>query len=994
LVDAKPCGVSKSKIQPRFFNAWCDKLAAWAQDPSLEQPGLTDSARHRLTTEGMLEAANPGFDLVMPTALNALVGTLDALDHLVPPAAGLRAHAARQVSRRVAQLKAQHGVYGFADMLERLDAALEGADAAEDDGGLPNRASRLRERIVTQYPVALIDEFQDTSPLQSRIFDKLYRIERNDPETGLLLIGDPKQSIYGFRGADIYSYLTARRATQGRHHVLETNHRSTQDLVAAVNHLFGQAELRAGEGAFLLRRHEHDNPLPFSAVKARGREAVLVHSAVGHAAGHVDASEPVAPITICHELDLLDQRSSQRAFAARCAEQIVVWLNDAGAGFEAAGQPFHRLRPADIAVLVRTGREAEAVRRELRRRGVASVYLSDKDSVFASREALDLLRWVRAVASPRDSRLVRAALATATVGLSLAELMLLADDDEAFDKRSEQLRQLHAVWQSQGVLTMLRQTLHLLSLPSRWMAEPDGERRLTNFLHLAELLQNASRQFDTEQALLRWLELRVEEGREGSASGDDQIVRLESDADLVKVVTVHKSKGLEYPVVLLPFVNSVRTVKKKDLSVLSLVDDSGQRRLHLHVTEAGVTQADKERLREDLRLLYVALTRARHALWLGLGAVKNGNSHESRLASSAIGQVLSGGASLKDGALLQALQGLAAPGSGIHLEAADERPNITPLKPQQDDTLLREAPPFDADFERRWSIGSFSALVRNIVHTPLPLLPSMREDDLLDGAQDQGPAVSNFASNFASSSQAWHAFPRGAMPGNFLHDQLEWLAGEQFALNDVEALQAQLLRRCERQGWGHRGAEVVAWLREVVSRPLAPLGAALDGVGTLLPEMEFWLPSQHLKAADVDRLCREHLLHGVARPPLPQRELHGMLMGFADLVFLHDGRYWVLDYKSNHLGARDADYHQGALEASMAQHRYDVQAGLYMLALHRLLKVRLGAGYRPEQHLGGALYLFLRGVNGPQNGCYHVQPDAEFLEALDQALGVREDVSP
>jgi len=480
----------------------------------------------------------------------------------------------------------------------------------------------------------LIDEFQDTSPLQSRIFDKLYRIERNDPATGLLLIGDPKQSIYGFRGADIYSYLTARRATEGRHHVLDTNHRSTEDLVAAVNHLFGQAEMRAGEGAFLLRRNAHDNPLPFSAVKARGRDAVLVHGA---------AREPVAPITICHELELLDQRSSQRAFAARCAEQIVVWLNDAGTGFETAGRPFQRLRPADIAVLVRTGREAEAVRRELRRRGVASVYLSDKDSVFASREALDLLRWVRAVASPRDSRLVRAALATATVGLSLAELTRLADDDEAFDKRSEQLRQLHAVWQSQGVLTMLRQTLHLLSLPSRWMAEPDGERRLTNFLHLAELLQNASRQFDTEQALLRWLELRVEEGRDGSASGDDQIVRLESDADLVKVVTVHKSKGLEYPVVLLPFVNSVRTVKKKDLSSLSLVDDHGQRRLHLHVTDAGVTQADKERLREDLRLLYVALTRARHALWLGLGAVKNGNSHESRLASSAIGQVLSGG---------------------------------------------------------------------------------------------------------------------------------------------------------------------------------------------------------------------------------------------------------------------------------------------------------------------------------------------------------------
>ncbi len=953
-LDSKDCPLDKRKLQPRYFNPWLDSLAAWAQDPSLELLDLK-TGRSRLTPQGLQEALKPGASVQWPEHFGLLADLMVRLERWPPLAVTLRLHAAAEVSRRVALLKSQAGVYGFADMLDRLDTALAG----------PN-GERLRERILGQYPVALIDEFQDTSPLQSRIFDRLYRMADNDPATGLLLIGDPKQSIYGFRGADIYSYLVARRATEGRHYVLGTNHRSTEALVRAVNHVFEHAEQRPGEGAFLFRGGAASNPLPFVPVAARGRAERLVA-----------AGGPLPALTLCHELELLDKATSQRRFAARCAEQVVCWLNDERVGFERDGEAFVRLRPADIAVLVRNRREAEAVRRELRRRFVASVYLSDKDSVFASREAADLLRWLRAVAAPLDTRLVRAALATATVGLSMAELALLAGDDEAFERRSEQLRQLHSVWQGQGVLTMLRQTLHLLALPARWLGQPDGERRLTNFLHLAELLQAASGQFDTEPALIRWFAAQIEEG---SAAVDEQIVRLESDADLVKVVTVHKSKGLEYPLVMLPFANSFRAVDKKGATALSLADADGKRVLHLHVTDEALAQADKERLREDLRLLYVALTRARHALWVGVSAVKLRNSRESASHLSALGYLLAGPEPVDEAGLLRHLQDLAATSPGVHLSAAAEHGARSTLYGRDRPGLLREAPAYAAQFERRWSIGSFSALVRHIApHTAAPLMTLAREDDLLD-ASEEGLLP-------APSHQAWHAFPRGAMPGNFLHDQLEWLAGEDFALERSEALREQLLRRCERQGWGHRAAEVLAWLREVVSQPLAPLGAALDSLRTRLPEMEFWFPSEGLAAADIDRLCREHLLGDAARPVLPQRELHGMLMGFADLVFLHEGRYWVLDYKSNYLGARDADYHAAALEAAMAQHRYDVQAGLYLLALHRLLRARLGDAYDPRRQLGGAVYLFLRGIKGPQNGCYHVPADPAFLDALDRAVG-------
>src|SRR5690606_26755152 len=216
---------------------------------------------------------------------------------------------------------------------------------------------------------------------------------------------------------------------------------------------------------------------------------------------------------------------------------------------------------------------------------------------------------------------------------------------------------------------------------------------------------------------------------------------------------------------------------------------------------------------------------------------------------------------------------------------------------------------------------------------------------------------------------------------------LEWLAREEgFDLHDSPELQQQLRQRCERLGWGQRGDDVVAWLGKALATPLPPLGVALRALRGHLPEMEFWLPSERLPARRIDALCRAHTLRGRPRPALPERELRGMLMGFADLVFEHRGRYWVLDYKSNHLGSRDGDYGEEALERAMAEHRYDVQATLYLLALHRLLSVRLGDGYDPARHLGGAIHFFLRGIQGPARGCYVVPAAPALVAGIDALL--------
>jgi exodeoxyribonuclease V beta subunit len=181
--------------------------------------------------------------------------------------------------------------------------------------------------------------------------------------------------------------------------------------------------------------------------------------------------------------------------------------------------------------------------------------------------------------------------------------------------------------------------------------------------------------------------------------------------------------------------------------------------------------------------------------------------------------------------------------------------------------------------------------------------------------------------------------------------------------------------------------DAIAWLRAAVTTPLPPLGAALRDIGAVLPEMEFWFPSEHLATSALDALCRRHLLDGIPRPALPQRALHGMLKGFSDLVFEHAGRYWVLDYKSNALGGNDAAYHARALAQGMAEHRYDVQGAIYLLALHRLLASRLGDAYDPAEQLGGAVFFFLRGIgNAATRGCHVLEPDPRLLDELDDLL--------
>ena len=946
--DAKH--INGTKLKKNNYDTWLDALAAWRDDPAQLSPVL-NTGWTRLTPDGMAEVWKTDKAPVPDhPALAAIAGLQAQLAALPDARDDVLRHAAGWVAQRFAAEQARHAKMGFNDLLTRLDAALAGSNG-----------QRLAQVIREQFPVALIDEFQDTDAVQYRIFDAVYRVAANDESTALILIGDPKQAIYAFRGADIYTYLAARAATAGRHYTLRRNFRSTHAMVAATNRCFALAEERDdGAGAFLFRS-DTGNPVPFLPAEANGRDDVLQAEGAELPALNLWRLPPKADGKALSKTDYVS------AMAEVCASEMVRLLNlgqQGQAGFFGKDEG-RGLRPADMAVLVSSGSEATAIRDALAARGVRSVYLSEKESVFRRPEAVELQLWLSACAEPDDGRLLRAALATPTLGLDWAELDGLNRDETAWDERIDQFRAYRECWRRQGVLPMLRRLLNDFRVPARLLAGGGaGERSLTDLLHLAELLQQASLLLDGEHALIRHL---AEQRREDKVGGDTRQVRLESDADLVKVVTIHKSKGLEYPLVFLPFACSFRATKSTDLP-LKWHDADGQLQLALQGDDpAQLALADRERLGEDLRKLYVALTRARYATWVGTAALDG-------LERSALGYLLGGN-------LDEGLAGLGA-ADGIALLDA---PEASDARYQAHDTALVEGAarqPLRAVRERWW-IASYSALHSSAGQGP----DTPAEDVFHEAATARADAPVPAAGKTAGGGL--HDFPRGAAVGTFLHDLFEWAAKQGFARVAAAPalLRDAIARRCVARGWERWIDPLTDWMRAYLQLPLVDGdGAAppltLAGLVNCVAEMEFWVAVHDVDLSALDALVRSHTLGSAARPVLDKGQLNGMLKGFIDLLVEHDGRYYVVDYKSNRLGDDDAAYTPEAMRDAVLAERYELQYVLYLLALHRLLKLRL-PDYDYDRHVGGALYLFLRGSRAASRGIHAERPPRELIETLD-----------
>jgi exodeoxyribonuclease V beta subunit len=938
------------RLQARGLPAHLASMLAWAQGDALD-----DATLERFTTAYLAERTVAGKRPPAHAAFAAADRLLDARRQAASLPPLLLAHAAPWVAQRVDEARRQQALLGYDDMLKRLDAALHGTTG-----------DILARLIAAQYPVALVDEFQDTDPLQWRIFHRVYHGVEGK---ALLLIGDPKQAIYGFRGADIHTYLAAREEAASPHWTLGTNHRSTDALVKAVNHVFEFAD-RHDKGAF-----GFGAALPFVAVEAKGRAERL----------RLDGADlPAMQMAVQTSAETIGAGDYRHTLAAHAAAQLVDWLAAAQAGrcgFADEDGRFTPLRPGDIAILVRDRHDAAAMRAALHARGLAHVYLSDKQSVYASAEATELQTWLTACANPGHDRAMRAALATPLMGQGLAELDRLNTDEAHWEACGEHFRQLHALWQRHGVLAMLHELLHRFDVPARLLARAGGERALTNLLQLAELLQQAATRLDGEHALLRHLAAQIANPDSGEAA-EQQIVRLESEAALVKVVTIHKSKGLEYPVVLLPFACAFKETRAD--RPLLWHDDHAAAHFDLRPDAQARQRAEDARLQEDLRLLYVALTRARHLCWLGVACLKDGAKKDSGLHKSAVGYVLCGGGAIQPGELMTKLGALAQGQPAIRLVELVDTADTRRYQPEADAGTPRPARQCTLPVPTPWWIASYSALARHDEAAPYAAPETAGQATLAESAQAED------AANASAAAPGIHGFDRGAAPGTFLHELLEHCAEEGFARAAAPSptLRDTIARRCQARGWGRWIEPLAAWLPALLRTPLPLPGggrmplAALADPRRYRAELEFWFEANHVQTQALDRLVSAHTLDGAPRPALASGLVNGMLKGFIDLTFEHDGRWYVADYKSNYLGGDAGAYTGQAMRASVLQNRYEMQYALYTLALHRQLKARL-PGYDYETHMGGVLYLYLRGVDDNGHGVHVERLSLALVDAMD-----------
>tara|TARA_R110002050_G_scaffold57423_5_gene129367 strand:+ start:293296 stop:296799 length:3504 start_codon:yes stop_codon:yes gene_type:complete len=934
-----------NKYRTTSVDAWLVQLLAMME--SSKVPATLFENFDRFTNARLEDALKPSQYLPELDFWLACQGLLDAQQQLETARTiqlqNLRLSLLAYLNETVPMLKQQQQVQSYDDLLVTLEQALN----AEQGG------DQLVEKLRLQYQAALIDEFQDTDPVQYQSFSRIYA------QSGLptFYVGDPKQAIYSFRGADIFTYLKAKAATE-HEHTLGTNWRSHPYLVSAVNRLFERKQQ-----AFVYEE------IPFIAVQAARPEtpALLINN------------EAVAPLSIVWTAGdkTLAKKDMTQLAANSTADEIARLLNlaqdnQADLIKDESSRP---LSGGDIAVLVRNHRQAAEIQYCLQQRGINSVQ-QGRENVFASHEALLLERLLLAVAEPNNASRIIAVLASPLFGLSALDLYEVQQDEPTWLKHIDFFHELHQLWSQKGFMSMFRHVMVAQSVQQRVLALNNGERQLTNLYHLAELIQDyCSRQKSAMEAVLHWLA-----SHRNAANGDDETaqLRLESDEQLVKIITIHKSKGLEYPIVFCPFLWDVNLRSGKD-EIVRFHDPEHDNAAYVAMIEPSLTKAKElvlqEEKAEDLRLLYVALTRARERCIITWG---NANGVNDSALFSLLHPTLS---KIDPTQMADDLQVLA--------DSSNQTIVVDPLIEQAmvglQNNLAEQSHLAARDFvgtiNKPWRIGSFSALTAGH-DAEVPDYDGLSQHQLqIDTSRLPQTEI---ADRFK--------FPKGAQAGVCLHSIFEqW----DFNIDDQEGFHQLVNQLLLQYGFDPVWTEAVCqWLCEVVTTPLSAgnsLCLATLTRSQRLDEMAFYFPVAHLTVSGLKKQLKPHLDENSVLSQVINRsdfyDLSGFMKGFIDLIFEHEGRFYVVDYKSNFLGSNPQNYATDQLDEAMISHDYPLQYLIYSLALHRYLALRL-PDYDPDLHFGGVYYLFIRGMHPEwgQAGIFADKPSTALLTAFDHYL--------
>ena len=812
---------------------------------------------------------------------------------------------------------------------------------------------RLRQCLRLAYEAALIDEFQDTDPVQFQIFQVLFG---TSPDHRLFLIGDPKQSIYRFRGADLEAYFSFARETGARSYSLDTNYRATPSLVGAINAFFSSCR----ESPFL------HSDLPFHPVHANDAGDIAQEKAFA-------LGGEIAPALVIRELEpdgsrLPSKSVAQEAIRTDMANEIQHLLAAGTIGGRAIG-------PADIAVLVRSNSEAREVWEYFSARGLPAVVFSEM-SLFETDEARELCWVMQGLAEAHNERSIKRALATGLLGMTTTDFQRWLDEPAEWDQWVGHFRELGRTWREQGIYPALCRLFQETGAIEKNLRRPDGERRVTNFQHLSEVLHQATANNPTSpSSLVVWLREKISQK---DRSSEEYQLRLESESDAIPILTVHKSKGLEYAVTFVPFLGFY---SERTKGPFSYHGTDGQVVVDLWelASEDRINYGRLEENREDARVLYVGLTRASSRCYL---------YHPYPVTTEGDAPATSQGRILKE------ISSQSADGTiggwiesrKLHVMISHQFISLHPnesgvskwrdSRPLTDPSTLRPAKfPLGRSLPNGSLIQSFSSLTNQVDFNGSDL-------DGLSGDSPIEPIP-------ASEDDPIFEFPAGASAGNFMHDVFEHLVFDDSS--GWEDLVAEKL--------GDHQFDTARWTEPILTMVKRVVEAELHSGFSLsllsnkdrMEEMEFLYPSSHSGLEELgDRLPSgsklKKYLACLDASEWRNLEESGYLTGFVDLVFRHKNRYYLLDWKSNLLDGRTDGFTETAVEKEMFDHHYVMQYHLYLLALNRFLKNRL-VSYDYSRDFGGVYYLFTRGIRpGSRNGVFFDRPSIEVLQRMDECL--------
>ena len=936
--------LNRKKYQVKRLGDWINKINQWSNNPRdyqinttlkdyFLQSSIEKNCEESTDKNKDKKTATPFYSPIfaeLEKRVNALM-TPDLLSKLT------LYHYRQGLQQKLLDYKLNHQEKSFDDLLRLLCEALQGSQGDE-----------LAEIIRFQYPFAMIDEFQDTDSQQYAIFSKIYR-DNPEKNTGFIMIGDPKQAIYRFRGADIFTYLKASDEAQSRFE-LTKNYRSEKNLVDGINALFDFPQ-----SPFIYQN------INFTAVDSRD----------DHLRFYLNGKAEPAYRFYLTESDKVNKTE----MAKICAISIQHWLKSAAEN-QAVFQnedTCKTLQPVNIAVLVKNRYEAADIIQELQKLGIASVYLSDQSSVFDSHVAVELLRILKACLNVAERPILNA-IATALFGLNAADIHKIQQNEADWQRWAYSFAQYQQTWQRQGILVMLHQILLEQGISERLLSQATGERDLTDFLHLAEILQQAATLHESEAALLSWFEKQIQgEGRQEAQ------IRLESERQLVKIVSIHKSKGLEYDLVWLPF-----------LAVPSKIPTAGDMNVY-YSKERDETLWDmenrnlnalyEETFAEELRLLYVALTRSKYQMAFALPAQfdKKWNALHYVLSQGEIGKEIALSAPKDTETLLQAFKEKMQDNVEICT-----KPNLKALPALSINTKHDElkAAEFTGNIEQDWRITSFTSIEQGHRRQNYFAESAGKKHAVFDDAKDYDSQNSIEISTALLNENESNILdlPRGKQVGTVLHRYFENCYFSDLAnTEEIDKLRQSLqLDKTFTE-------PLQNWLQQISHTPLSnEIGIALADLANkdCIKEMPFYLAiREHFNVEAFNRALKAH--HHLPSEPLQFEQIQGMVRGSIDLVFRHNGKYYLVDYKSNFLGSTLSDYNHEALKKEMLHSHYDWQYLIYTLALHRYLQ-SVVPHYDYARDFGGVFYLFLRGMNGePQSGVFYDRPSVELITELD-----------